>query len=209
MIHIWTIKCHSPALYASNFCWINWANSTFRSQSLEFTENKTHQRWWSLVCSLTAYGIIPQLAHEFFEFSIESFLIMNLNTYRRYRTDGYSPKVAHSVATCSAMRSIWAKRAPCKLGEYKHWNVSGESSENTCWFVNITHQKEEKKRNNNILELSISQIKSTNCIWCCELCITTLHSKQNEGKLRKKQSISEKMWKIRFTPDPRMAKMQC
>lgn len=51
--------------------------------------------------------------------------------YLRYRTAGYSPNVAHSVATCSAMRSILPSRADDRLGEYKHWNVSGESSENT------------------------------------------------------------------------------
>lgn len=64
-------------------------------------------------------------------------------SYLRYRTDGYSPNVAHSVATCSAIRSICAKRADDKLGEYKTWNVSGESSENICfvWMIEILEIK--------------------------------------------------------------------
>lgn len=39
--------------------------------------------------------------------------------------------MAHNVATCSAIRSIWPTRAPARLGEYIIWNVSGESNENT------------------------------------------------------------------------------
>lgn len=56
--------------------------------------------------------------------------------YLLYRTDGYSPNVAHSVATCSAIRSMCAKRADAKLGEYKIWNVSGESNEKTYFNRN-------------------------------------------------------------------------
>lgn len=54
-----------------------------------------------------------------------------ITTYARYLTDGYSPSVAHSVAICSAIRSIFAFRADINDGLYMHWNVSGESSENT------------------------------------------------------------------------------
>lgn len=119
--------------------------------------------------------------------------MMNLNTHRRYRTDGYSPKVAHSVATCSAMRSIWAKRAPCKLGEYKHWNVSGESSENTCWLVDITRQTKEKTRINNI---SVSSL-SVNKLFKLHLVLETVHYNTSlrakllvlESKFNKQKSI--------------------
>lgn len=53
------------------------------------------------------------------------------NAYLRYLTEGYSPSVAQSVAICSAMRSMFALRVFRRAGLYMHWNVSGESKENT------------------------------------------------------------------------------
>ncbi len=61
----------------------------------------------------------------------ESSFALLVCTYALYLMEGYSPKVEHSVAICSAIFSSSELRSCARFGLNTYWNASWRSNENT------------------------------------------------------------------------------